>query len=72
MMFGRALFIARRDRSLSQRALARLAGVHASTISYIERGEISPSTATMRMLAKGLDCELEITFRPRDAAKDST
>jgi transcriptional regulator with XRE-family HTH domain len=48
----------RKERDLSQRDLARLAGVSANAISLIERNEISPSVATLHRLATALNVKI--------------
>ncbi len=48
----------RKERDLSQRELARLAGVSANAISLIERNEISPSVATLHRLATALNVKI--------------
>lgn len=50
---GRRLQEIREERGLSQRELARRAGLTHGTISFIERDKISPSIGTMRQI---LDC----------------
>ena len=48
----------RKERDLSQRDLARQAGISANAISLIERNEISPSVATLHRLATALNVKL--------------
>lgn len=48
----------RKERDLSQRELARLAGLSANAISLIERNEISPSVATLHRLATALNVRI--------------
>jgi HTH-type transcriptional regulator, competence development regulator len=52
--FGRTLRRARRERDLSQDALARAAGVGAKHVSELERGNKDPGLATFLRLAAGL------------------
>jgi len=52
--FGRTLRRARRERDLSQEALARRTGIGAKHISELERGNKDPRLATFRRLAAGL------------------
>lgn len=52
----------RRERDLSQRELAKLAGVSANAISLIERDEISPSVATLQRLATALNVKISYFF----------
>ena len=65
-MDGRAMTFAdnlrrlRVDRFLSQRELARRAGLHAVTLTRLEAGSRAPSTRSVRALATSLGVE------PRD------
>ena len=52
--FGRTLRRARRERELSQDALAREAGVGPKHVSELERGNKDPRLATFMRLAEGL------------------
>lgn len=51
---GLRLQTAREQRSLSQNALAKTAGVARTTIGYIESGQTTPSIATVELLAQAL------------------
>jgi transcriptional regulator with XRE-family HTH domain len=51
---GTRLAKLRRQRQLSQAALARRMGSHVMTISKLERGVRQPSTRTLLRLAKAL------------------
>ena len=51
---------------LSQRLLARRAGLSSGTISMIERNKISPSVTTLEILMQGLGTDLNgVLFRDR-------
>lgn len=52
--FGRMLRRARRERDLSQDALAREAGIGAKHVSELERGNKDPRLDTFMRLARGL------------------
>jgi len=52
--FGRTLRRARRERELSQDALALRAGIGAKHVSELERGNKDPRLATFLRLAAGL------------------
>ncbi len=52
--FGATLRRARRERELSQDALARRAGIGSKHVSELERGNKDPRLATFVRLAKGL------------------
>jgi transcriptional regulator with XRE-family HTH domain len=64
---------ARRRHALSQASLARRAGTTQKQVSRIERGEISPSVATVgRLLAAvGERLELHAVPGPRDNRSDA-
>lgn len=51
---ARAIRQLRRDRELSQEALANLAGVHPKHLSEIERGNKDPRASTVARLAEAL------------------
>ena len=52
----------RMERNLSQRDLAQQAGISANSIGLIERGEISPSVATIQSLAAALKIKISYFF----------
>jgi transcriptional regulator with XRE-family HTH domain len=52
----------RKERTLSQRELADLASLSPNAISLIERGEISPSVATLQRLAGALSVRMSYFF----------
>ena len=52
--FGRALFRARRERGLSQEALAEAADLHRTYVSFLERGQKQPSLTTVFRLSRAL------------------
>lgn len=77
----------RKERGLSQRELADLAGLSPNAISLIERDQISPSVATLQRLAGALSIRMSYFFdeldemhvvysragrRPQIASKDVT
>lgn len=55
----------RQARSLSQRELAELCGTTQSAIARFEASARPPKLDTLLRIASALDCELEVTFRPR-------
>jgi transcriptional regulator with XRE-family HTH domain len=55
---------ARRRHRLDQRTLARRAGTSQTQVSRIERGEISPSVATLSRLLAAMGERLELVARP--------
>jgi transcriptional regulator with XRE-family HTH domain len=53
--FARALFQLRKERKLTQEALAFESGYHPKYISLLERGQYSPSLTTILEIANALD-----------------
>jgi transcriptional regulator with XRE-family HTH domain len=58
-------------RGLSQRELAELCGTTQSAIARLESGVRPPRLDTLLRLAAALDCELEVTLRPRTRPRTS-
>jgi hypothetical protein len=56
---------ARERAKLSQRELARRAGTSQSVVARIERGQASPSSATLERLLRKAGFELHVELRPR-------
>ena len=52
---GRKIRMLRQRKGLSLRALSELSGLSTNAISRIERGENSPTVASLRLLANGLN-----------------
>ncbi|MBI4259916.1 MAG: helix-turn-helix transcriptional regulator [Actinobacteria bacterium] len=61
---ARILFGARRRAGFTQRELSRRAGIPQSTISRIERGQISPKLETLARLVRACGMELEAVDAP--------
>jgi transcriptional regulator with XRE-family HTH domain len=59
---GEKLRQLRNERNISQRDLARLAGLSPNSISLIERDETSPSVATLQSLATALNIRMSYFF----------
>lgn len=57
MKFGETLRRMRRDRKLSQDALAEKAGLAADYLGFIERGENVPTLTVLLKLARALDVD---------------
>lgn len=57
------LKVAREAAGMSQMKLARLAGITPSALSQIESGDVQPSLATLRRLARALGLSLELVER---------
>lgn len=60
------LRMARRRAGLTQRELARRAGVPQPTVSRIERARVSPSFETLAPLIDACGMQLEVVDRPGD------
>ncbi len=58
----------RTERNISQRDLARLAGLSPNSISLIERDETSPSVATLQSLAGALNIRMSYFFEEESPA----
>ena len=69
MTFGENLRRLRIERFLSQRELARQAGVHAITLVRLEGGVTAPSTRTVRALATALGIEPRELATPDDVVE---
>lgn len=59
---GERLRLLRSERNISQRDLARMAGLSPNAISLIERDETSPSVATLQSLAAALNIRMSYFF----------
>ncbi len=55
----------RAARNLSQRELAELCGTTQSAIARFEAGARPPRLDTLLRMAAALDCNLDVTLRPR-------
>jgi len=62
LSLGAKLRQLRSERNISQRDLARLAGLSPNSISLIERDETSPSVATLQSLAAALKIRMSYFF----------
>jgi transcriptional regulator with XRE-family HTH domain len=69
--FGRTLRKVRRDRDLSQEALAHDAGLSAKHVGEIERANKDPRLTTVLRLADALDMRSSDLFRQFDERLDS-
>jgi transcriptional regulator with XRE-family HTH domain len=70
LAFGRTLRKARRDRDLSQEALADEAGLSAKHVGEIERANKDPRLTTVLKLADALDLRTSELFRAFDERLD--
>ena len=69
MTFAESLRRFRVERFLSQRELARQAGLHAITLVRLEAGSTAPSTRTVRALAAALGVEPGELTSPEEVAE---
>ena len=60
--FGNRLRLLRKDRGLSQEALAHRAGVHRTYAGAVERGEYNISLTNIHEFARALDVEVKDLF----------
>ena len=65
-VFGEALRKLRKERGLSQEALAELADMAADYLGFIERGENVATLTVMLRLAKALGIQPSLLLRPFD------
>jgi len=65
---GQAVRRARRDRDLSQEAVAAAAGVHPNQVGRLERGEADVYTSTMLRIVAGVGVSLADIARAYDAS----
>ena len=69
-VFGRALRRARRERDLSQEALARSAGIAPNHVSELERARKDPRLTTLVQLADALEMGVGELLRPLDQHRE--
>jgi transcriptional regulator with XRE-family HTH domain len=65
-VFGEALRRLRKDRRLSQEALAERADLAADYLGFVERGENVATLTVMLKLAEALDVQPSLLLRPFD------
>jgi transcriptional regulator with XRE-family HTH domain len=70
LAFGRTVRKARRDRDLSQEALADEAGLSAKHVGEIERANKDPRLTTVLKLASALELRSSELFRQFDERRD--
>ena len=64
--FGNSIRKLRAKKNLTQRELARRAGLDVTYISGIERGVRNPSLKSLESVAKGLGCSISETCKDLD------
>ncbi|HSQ25664.1 MAG TPA: cupin domain-containing protein [Anaerolineales bacterium] len=69
LTLGTKLKLLREERGLSQRELARRAGISANSVSLIERDENSPSVSTLQSLAESLMVKMGYFFEEESPSK---
>ncbi|HRK01508.1 MAG TPA: helix-turn-helix transcriptional regulator [Oligoflexia bacterium] len=62
---ARVRFI-RESRELSQKSLAKTAGISQSTVAQIETGRMDPSVNTLQKIAVALDTDIATIFASKD------
>jgi transcriptional regulator with XRE-family HTH domain len=67
MKFGETVRRLRKERNLSQEALAERAGMNADFVGFIERGENVPTLTTILQLARALGVQPSVLIRDFDA-----
>jgi transcriptional regulator with XRE-family HTH domain len=67
MKFGETVRRLRKERNLSQEALAERAGMNADFVGLIERGENVPTLTTILQLARALGVQPSVLIRDFDA-----
>jgi len=65
---GRAIRRSRRERELSQEAVAATAGVHPNQVGRLERGDADVYTSTMLRIVAGIGVPLADVARAYDAS----
>lgn len=65
---GKQIRNLREQRKLSQAALAEASGISRNTLSLVERGQTSPTVATLKSLAEALLVDINAFFRPYEEA----
>ncbi|MEV4184589.1 helix-turn-helix domain-containing protein [Streptosporangium canum] len=68
LLLGQQVYNRRTELGLSQAELAERAGMTQPQVSRLETGGVTPTLALLRRLAKALDAELNVTFKPHAAA----
>jgi transcriptional regulator with XRE-family HTH domain len=71
LAFGRTLRKARRDRDLSQEALAHVAGLSAKHVGEIERANKDPRLTTVLRLAEAMEMRSAELFAQLDERLES-
>lgn len=66
LAIGELITLVRNQLKMSQRALAKRAGIPQSTISRIESCSLQPNMSTLQKIADAISCDLIITIVPRD------
>ena len=66
MRFGKRLTEVRKDKQLSQDALAKMVGVHGAVIGRYEREEVKPSIEMATQIAEALEVSLDFLVGSTD------
>jgi transcriptional regulator with XRE-family HTH domain len=62
MNIGNAIKIVRKQKSLSQTALAEMTGLTQKALSEIERGGVSPHTKSLEKICQALDIPMPLLY----------
>ena len=66
----RAMIEARTSQNLTQKELSERTGIAQTEISRLENGTRNPSIKLLQRLADGMGMVLNVTFTPKDAARE--
>lgn len=66
---ARALADARAGCRMTQQQLSEQTGIAQADISRLENGKGNPTLNSLRRLAGGMDCQLEVRFAPKEASE---
>lgn len=65
-ILGEAIATRRRDKGITQEALAGVLGIATDTLSRMEKGKFAPKMSRMPDIAQALDCSVADLFREAD------
>lgn len=68
--FGKQFRNFRKQKGLSQVALAKMVGISPTLISHIERNKVTPSLKTLIKLCTALNCSISSLIPEKDITKN--